>query len=156
MTDKLQKKAFIDFEGDAWYTRNKSYIDSYDGSKDPVCQLLKKYKIEEGNILEIGCSAGYRINYLKQQNPVSHLYGIDPSLNAVNYGKTKYNNIELSIGTADDISQYQDNFFDTIIVGFVFYVIDRPILFKSIAEIDRLLKNKGNVIIMDFFLSKAN
>ena len=38
-----------------------------------------------------------------------------------------------------------------LIVGFVFYVIDRPLLLKVISEIDRVLSKNGLLIIVDFF-----
>jgi ubiquinone/menaquinone biosynthesis C-methylase UbiE len=65
-----------------------------------------------------------------------------------------YQNIHLSLGTIDDLSQYKDEFFDAVIVGFVFYVVDRTLLLKSVAEIDRVLKNKGALIIIDFYYPK--
>jgi ubiquinone/menaquinone biosynthesis C-methylase UbiE len=48
-----------------------------------------------------------------------------------------------------------DQKYITFIVGFVFYVIDRELLFQSIAEIDRVLKNGGFVVIIDFFSEKT-
>jgi len=42
-----------------------------------------------------------------------------------------------------------------VIVGFVFYVVDRNLLIKSIAEIDRVLKNNGVLILIDFYTENA-
>lgn len=43
--------------------------------------------------------------------------------------------------------------FDLIIVNFVFHWMDRSSLLRSVAEIDRLLEDKGFLIIGDFFPS---
>ncbi len=49
------------------------------------------------------------------------------------------------------MSMFEDAKFDLIIVGFVFYVVDRNLLLRAISEIDRLLSNNGHLIITDFF-----
>lgn len=43
-----------------------------------------------------------------------------------------------------------------MIVGFVFYVIDRSILPKVISEIDRVLRNGGILIIVVDFFSESS
>jgi ubiquinone/menaquinone biosynthesis C-methylase UbiE len=154
MSDNTQKTAFLEFEGNDWYTRNENFIRSFSGNDDPICKAIHEYNITGKNILEIGCSAGYRLNFLKKLYPQTDFYGIDPSDKALEYGKKSYQNINLSLGTMDDLSQYKDEFFDAVIVGFVFYVVDRNLLLKSVAEIDRVLKNKGVLVIIDFYYPK--
>lgn len=146
-----QKKSFLTYEADCWFERNKSIVDSYNASNDRVIELIQKYNIKNESILEIGCSAGYRLNALKELYPSSAIFGVEPSEKAIKFGKENYKNIDFLHGTADDLSQFENESLDIIIVGFVFYVIDRNILFKVIAEIDRVLKNGGIIIIIDFF-----
>ena len=149
--DNSQKKSFLTYEADNWFERNKSIINSYSASSDKVIELIEKYNVDNDSILEIGCSAGYRLNALKELYPKANVFGIEPSGKAIEYGKTNYKNIEFLQGTADDLSQFKNESLDVVIVGFVFYVIDRNILFKVISEIDRVLKNGGIIIIIDFF-----
>jgi ubiquinone/menaquinone biosynthesis C-methylase UbiE len=152
--DNSQKDLFLQFEGDDWFERNIESIGlTFDYKKDVVYGALLRHNLNPNSILEIGSSSGHRLNGLK------HLYGedsieyhgIDPSKKAVAYGLKKYKNINLKLGTADNLNCYETGSMDIVIMGFVFYVIDRALLFKVISEIDRVLKNDGILIIVDFF-----
>ena len=151
MNNKSQKKSFLEYEANNWFIRNKSIIESYKPKKDKVVSLIQEYKLNPSSVLEIGCSGGYRLNAIHEIYPNSKVYGIDPSDKAKEYCLKKFNPVKFHKGTADDLSFLPDEKIDLIIVGFVFYVIDRNILFKVISEIDRVLKNGGKLIIIDFF-----
>ncbi|KAA6325144.1 23S rRNA (guanine(745)-N(1))-methyltransferase [termite gut metagenome] len=149
-----QKETFLNYEADAWFKRNKAAIEIYNFHEDFVIKILNSYSISPCKVLEIGSSAGHRLNGIKKKYPESELYGIDPSVEAIEYGKTNYPQINLSVGTMDELP-FEKNKFDVVIVGFVFYVVDRELLFQSIAETDRVLQNSGLLIIVDFFSEKA-
>lgn len=144
-----QKEAFLNFEANAWFRRNKKVLLKYNKENDKVISLIRKYNIEPQSILEIGCSAGYRLNGIKSIFPNSEVFGIEPSKDATIYGKKAYANVNFINGTSDDFK------FDLVIIGFVFYVVDRSLLIRSISEVDRVLKNKGNLILVDFFSAGA-
>jgi len=150
-----QKEAFIDYEADAWFNRNKSVLLNYTKERDRVLSLIKEYNLAPKNVLEIGCSAGYRLNAIKTSFEGCSVFGIEPSKEAINYGKQQYPGVNFINGTADDLSSMEDESMDVVVVGFVFYVIDRNIFFKVVAEIDRVLKNGGILIIVDFFSETA-
>lgn len=151
MGNKLQTNAFISYEADAWFERNKDYLNNYKVEKDEVVNLIKQYRLNPGSLLEIGCSAGYRLNGIKNLLNTCEVHGVEPSDKAIAFGKEKFPSVNFTKSTADDLSAYADSSMDVIIVGFVFYVIDRQMVFKVIAEIDRVLKNNGLLIIVDFF-----
>jgi ubiquinone/menaquinone biosynthesis C-methylase UbiE len=117
--------------------------------------MLSRYNIRFVKILEVGSSAGYRLNAIKETYPDSEPYGIDPSTEAIAFGNEIYSQINLRVGTADQLP-FETEMFDVVIVGSVFCVIDRKLLFQSIAEIDRVLKNKGLLIIADFLSERPN
>ena len=48
-------------------------------------------------------------------------------------------------------SETSDNFFDTIYLGFCLYLCERKDLFKIAYEVDRCLKDGGQVIVKDFY-----
>jgi ubiquinone/menaquinone biosynthesis C-methylase UbiE len=152
------KNAWRLYEGDAWFERNRNIISEiYNAGEgnDPVISVLEKYNmIFTHKVLEIGSSSGYRLHNIKEKYPECELYGIDPSSKAIEFGKTNYPKINLRIGTADELP-FENGMFDIVIVGFVFYTIDRELLFQSIAEIDRVLKNTGYLIIVDFFSART-
>ena len=146
-----QKKIFMQYEADSWFNRNKKFIENYNSKTDQVISTISKYGINPNSILEIGCSGGYRLNSLKEMFPNSKVFGIDPSNKAKKYCNNNFPLINFKKGTADDLSHLTSESIDLIIVGFVLYVIDRNILLKVISEIDRVLKNNGELIIVDFF-----
>jgi ubiquinone/menaquinone biosynthesis C-methylase UbiE len=151
----FQKQAFQKYEANQWFARNKSLLNTFKGESDIVSSLITQYRINPIRILEIGSSAGYRLNYLKSLFPSALVVGIDPSTDAIQEGMKLYPNIELHVATADDLSMFDDGFFDLVIIGFVLYVIDRSLLLKVVGEIDRVLTDKGLLINTDFFSEKA-
>ena len=138
-----QSDIFTETEGDCYYSRNKS-------NQHPKLQtsFIQKYIHKNYNILDIGCSDGYVINALSKGKKCN-FYGIDPSKIAINCGKRKYPNLNLTVGTADKLP-YKTAFFDIVYFGFSMYLIDRTLLLKSIYCADRVLKNEGFLIIRDF------
>ncbi|MDP2175517.1 MAG: class I SAM-dependent methyltransferase [Bacteroidota bacterium] len=143
----MQKKVFLEGEGDKWFERNKS-SELYNNSQDTILEIIEKYKINPRRVLEIGCSNGIRLQRVYESYNCD-CYGIDPSKQAIESGKNLYPNINLKIGTADDLA-FENGFFDLIIFGFCLYLCDREDLFKIAYNADRCLTNKGHVIIKDF------
>jgi ubiquinone/menaquinone biosynthesis C-methylase UbiE len=144
------KQAWIQYEADAWFDRNKDHVLNHDRESDPVISLFREYNIVSGKVLEIGSSAGHRLNSIHGEFNNMEGYGLDPSGKAIEYGREHFGSLHLSIGTADSMP-YEDSLFDIVIIGFVLYVIDRELLYKVIAEIDRVLKNGGMLVVIDFF-----
>jgi ubiquinone/menaquinone biosynthesis C-methylase UbiE len=151
MENSLQKKAFITYEADAWFDRNRDYLTHYSTDNDKVTNLLKDYSLKPKSLLEIGCAAGYRLNGIKSIFDECNVYGLEPSSKAIDYGVNNFPKVKFQQGTADNLEAYDNESMDVVIVGFVFYVIDRNIVFRVVSEIDRVLKNGGILIIVDFF-----
>lgn len=153
MSNKTQKQAFLDYEANNWFSRNRS--SQYNPKKDPVLAVLREYSITAGHVFEIGCSYGYRLNAISQSFEDVKVTGLEPSLEAIEYGRQKYSSVNFVHGTADDISMIPSASFDLVIIGFVLYVIDRDVLLRVVSETDRVLKNNGILMILDFFSEKA-
>lgn len=151
-----QKQAFLNFEADAWFERNKEYLAKYSSEKDEVVKLINLYNISPTKIVEIGCSAGHRLNGLKQLFPQAEICGVEPSKKAIEHGQSIYKNITYINSTADNLEKIEDESVDVLIVGFMMYVIDRSILLKVVSEFNRVLKNGGVLIIVDFFSEVPN
>ena len=146
-----QKESFLSYEADAWFERNRNAINHYDANRDRVITLIREYDLKPEAVLEIGCSAGYRLNAISSLYKGCSVYGVEPSEKAIEYGKQNFPDVNFLHGTADDLKDLEKDTIDVIVVGFVFYVIDRSILLKVISEIDRVLRNGGILIIVDFF-----
>lgn len=142
-------------EGNAWFERNHARKEA----ELPVsCKLFEnaiKHRLENVSagfkILEIGCSFGYNLRYLCEKYHVEG-YGIDPSPKAIEYGNSKLQkNVKLKLmqGSAENLP-FECESFDIVIFGFCMYCINRKDIFKSVSEVDRVLKEGGIVAIWDF------
>jgi SAM-dependent methyltransferase len=95
-------------------TRENSKDFSYPADQHPEQALLGS--AEKLNILEIGCSSGFRLNTLNNLFPNNNYFGFDPSKDAIDYAKQNYSNINFEILTCDDINLYEDKKFDIIMI----------------------------------------
>lgn len=145
-----QKDIFLESEGNAWYKRNiQSLKEKHFPDSDPLLkEILAIPDIREvGAIIEIGCGDGGRLAWLHEQLGLD-VYGIDPSQEAVDSAQKQ--GVNAQVGTAD-LLPFEDNTFDIVIFGFCLYLCDRQDLFRIAKEADRVLKNRGWVLIMDFY-----
>ena len=145
-----QKRIFLESEGNNWFSRNNLNINNDLNIKnDMILKIISRNKISKESVLEIGCANGYRLNEIKKKFK-SEVFGIDPSLEAIKHGKKKFPEVKLKIGTAEKL-KFEDDKFDLIIFGFCLYLCDREDLIKIVDETNRVLKNKGHIIIYDFY-----
>ena len=56
MKKNNQKNAFLNYEANEWFNRNKETLKNYDGSNDLVVDLLEKYNTNFKNVLPIRLS----------------------------------------------------------------------------------------------------
>lgn len=151
-----QKKIFLDGEGDAWFERNRKFLNqSYNPEDDPVSQTVLRLIEEDqlpkqSKVMEIGCGDGSMLNWLQKSTPLE-CHGIDPSKKAVNIAKKR--GVNALVGTADDL-KFSDDEFDLVIFGFCLYLCDRDDLFQITSEANRVLKPDGWIIIKDFYSRK--
>jgi len=143
-----QKDIFLSSEGNAWYQRNKSYFESQGENNDLVFDFILAQKITPKSVLEIGCADGRRLSIINKAFD-ANCNGIDVSSEAILSGSKKYQDINLKVGSAENL-QFEDEYFDLVIFGFCLYLCDRKDLFKIAAEADRVLKDQGMIIIKDF------
>ncbi|OGQ05081.1 MAG: hypothetical protein A2W61_03095 [Deltaproteobacteria bacterium RIFCSPLOWO2_01_44_7] len=135
-------------EGDNYFCRNKETLEK--AQNNDVVEYLKWSGLKVGRILDVGCCFGHVLHLIKSTFPDTELFGFDPSWEAIGYGKKMYPDLHLRQGFAHDLSHYEDGSFDLVVISFVLSWIDRALLLKTVAEIDRVLKNNGHLIIRDF------
>jgi len=144
-----QKEIFLSGEGDSWFDRNK-FLDIDDRiNNDLILNEISRLEIKPKRILEVGCAEGWRLNELSKRYSCECV-GFDPSSKAILIGRDLYPNVRLEVGTADIISE-EDESVDLLIIGFCLYLCDRNDLFSIAREVDRVLENKGLIIILDFY-----
>lgn len=143
----IQRDAFLDGEGDQYFRRNP--LDWQALLADPWNQCLAEYVVDGGRVLEIGCADGRRLATIGELSGVKcSLRGVDPSVEAIRQGSITCPHMNLSVGTADHTGV--DGQFDLVLLGFCMYLCDRSLLFKAVAEVDRLVSDGGVLAIIDF------
>lgn len=146
-----QSQVFLKSEGDAWFHRNEAALRQKKITNNDliVQEVLKISKDYDGNIniLEIGCGNGIRLEWLNK-NINATCFGIEPSKQSVEIAVNK--GVFAKQGTAE-ILPFESNSIDIIIFGFCLYLCDREDLFRIAFEADRVCKNKGWIIIHDFY-----
>jgi ubiquinone/menaquinone biosynthesis C-methylase UbiE len=143
-----QKDIFLQSEGDAWFERNEHSL-ACDVLAEPVLKPLMALGVKPKRLLEIGCSSGSRLAVIAKVLG-SECHGLDPSAKAIEHGQNQYPNLLLRQGTADELP-FEPGHFDVIIFGFCLYLCDPSDYFKIAWQADRVLADKGFLIIKDFF-----
>lgn len=146
----MQSTIWEKSEGDAWFRRNKESLDSKICFSDPIFNYLKSSGCANETVLEVGCSTGYRLNWLSQQMNCK-VIGVDPSREAISYGKRKYKLKLFAPPSMLDFWKNIDGRFDKIVFGFCLYVIDPEVLPLVVSKVNQMLKPGGEVIIYDFY-----
>ena len=147
-----QDNVFLNGEGDAWFRRSRanSISRTEQEAKDVLLRILDSYSIKPKNVLDVGCSNGWRLALLHERYG-ARCVGVEPSGEAVRDGRKRFPEIELLRGAAASIPLAKGDAFDLVIVNFVFHWISRASLLQSVAEIDRHVKDGGYLLISDFF-----
>ena len=145
-----QKDVFLQSEGDAWFARNSGGPAAEAESDLLLSELpaLSSPGLGPGTrILEIGCGEGRRLAWLGK-NRGCDCEGIDPSAAAVQTARKR--GVAARQGTADKLP-FPDQAFDIVMFGFCLYLCDREDLFRIACEADRVLKDPGWLLILDFY-----
>ena len=148
-----QGDEFLRGEADAWFERNHSHV-----KVSPTRRLLGEWcaprKSEVGRILEIGAGNGLPLAFLSDVLEADGV-GIEPSKQAVEYWETFRHEVgggarvSMSVGLASDLP-FEDKSFDLVVFGFCLYLVDRSLLYRAVAEADRVLRDGGFLAIHDF------
>ncbi|MFC1513033.1 class I SAM-dependent methyltransferase [Thermodesulfobacteriota bacterium] len=142
VADLIQRDSFLSDEADAWFRRNHSQLMAESEIRDLVTTRITMNK-PGPDVLEIGCGDGANLAALAKKTNI-HGYGLEPSPEAIKHGKSRFPFIFFKRGVADAIP-WQNDSFDVVWFGFCLYLIDRELLFKVVAEADRVLRIGGDV-----------
>lgn len=118
---------------------------------------VKLAQIKPGDsVLEVGCGTGTLTLAAKRQAGSSgHVYGIDILPGMVDYSRRKAaqakEDITFQVGGIDDIP-FPENQFDVVMCSFMIFHLEEDTRRKGIAEIYRVLKPKGRLLIVDLAL----
>lgn len=152
-TERPQLKAILEGEADRYFERVRSHtLQEADPETDPPLRMITTYNLRPRNVLEVGAANGYQLATL------SRLYGctasgVEPGPAAVTDGHTRFPAVRLDQGSGDAIPFVEQ--FDLVIINFVFHWVDRSVLLRTVAEIDRVVEDGGFLLIGDFYPKHA-
>jgi ubiquinone/menaquinone biosynthesis C-methylase UbiE len=105
-------------------------------------------------VLDIGCGTGSMTQLIRQRvGATGKIYGIDPGPKQIARAQAKANQSRLSITYQVGVIErlpYPDQSFDAVLSTFVMHVLPDELKQQGLAEIVRVLKPGGRVIIVDF------
>ena len=110
-------------------------------------------KSQPKTILDLATGTADLALALAKHNPLAHIIGMDISEKMLDIGKAKVaqrkmeNQIELRLGDAAALP-FEDNSFDAVTVAFGVRNFEN--LDKGLNDISRVLKPKGNAVILEF------
>jgi SAM-dependent methyltransferase len=142
-----QGDIFAQSEGDRWFARNREALLATDPLHDLPLRLMSMYQLRPANVLEIGAANGARLALIRDQFE-ARCVAVEPSLQAITDGKARYPFLEFVQAQAHDVPLRDA--FDLVIVNFVLHWVDRPLLLRAVAEVDRLLCDGGFLLLGDF------
>jgi SAM-dependent methyltransferase len=147
---ETQKEIFLAEEGDKWYGRNAAGLAAASPVRELAASVLASHLPSQSpaKVLEIGCGRGDNLASLHRSRAIEG-YGIDPSEQAVKAGAQLFPSLRLQQGTADALP-FANGEMDAIWFGFCLYLVDRHLLMLAVAEADRVLRDGGLVMILDF------
>jgi len=156
----MQEQVFINSEADSWFLRNKECLIAKTANSDLTFQKIKQLhsELNLNNILEIGCSNGYRLSWCDEQLGIKAT-GLEPSLKAITDGLSRYGSQNLALHQANLDTEFwsntinellEDNSLDAIVFGHCFYLVSPELYFQICAQVDRLLRDGGVILIFDF------
>jgi SAM-dependent methyltransferase len=143
----LQDDCFRAFEGDRWFERNRTALEAFDRSTDLSLKLIELYGLVPNCVLEIGAANGFRLATIQQRTGAEAI-AVEPSAQAVHNGRRTFPRVNFVRGIAGAVPLRKR--FDLVIVNFVLHWIDRQSLLGAVAEIDRLVRDGGYLLIGDF------
>jgi SAM-dependent methyltransferase len=148
--DAPQKRVFLESEGDQWFARNRSALLGDSPERELLLDRVARHlaRSRTSDVLEIGCGPGLNLAGLARRASV-RARGVDPSQQAVASGMATDATLALRQGTADSLP-YDDAAFDMVWFGFCLYLVDRSLLMRCVAEADRVLRDGGALVILDF------
>lgn len=143
-----QKSAFLDGEANAYYLRNAKTYSAPQPDRLDIPKFFAEYVQAGQRVLEIGCSSGNNVAWIASERRCEAA-GIDPSPAAVAAGRKSFPAVDLRIGTSEELP-FAAQAFNMVLFGFCLCWVDRDLLYKSVAEADRVLAPGGFLGIWDF------
>jgi ubiquinone/menaquinone biosynthesis C-methylase UbiE len=117
-------------------------------SHELIFEQMQSHHIAPENILDVGCGTGELLRKAQILWPKVVTFGIDPAEKMIDQARAKLPDAGLSVDRVETLP-FSDNSIDLCVSTTSFSHWGDQL--KSLAEIHRVLKPKGNCIIVDHF-----
>ena len=147
---------FLTWHERQWETRALSAAEGYWNNRNNPNKHLLVERIAAlspiHSILEVGCNSGPNLYLLAKKFPQAQIVGIDINSKAVQYGNAQFAqegipNVQLLVGKADELGQFQDKSFDVVFTRAVLIHIG-PDKIKNIVE-EMIRVSRRALILME-------
>lgn len=111
------------------------------------------YLTDHATVLDFGCGTATLTIMAKEHRPTVKLTGIDIDQSILSKAAEKIQEKKLDIKLTDYNGKrlpFEDNSFDRILSCLVFHHLETPVKQEILAELFRVTKNKGQLVIADF------
>lgn len=133
---------------DEYFVRNRHKLDA---SKPPAAstRFIASHVLPSDRILEIGTANGRTLEQIRLLSGCRAV-GVDPSPLAIADGRSRHEQLDLQVASADRLP-FASSEFDVVVLGFFLYLVDRARLFAVVSEVDRVLRpGAGRLVVTDF------
>jgi len=104
-------------------------------------------------VLDVGCGTGAQLEIYRRSG--CEVYGIDASPSMLEVARTRLGeDAKLRLGDAAELP-YESNSFDLVLCMLVLHEMDPPTRMSVIAEMKRVLKTQGRILLIDFHAGRA-
>lgn len=145
-----QDTIFLQSEGNAYCERNRDKITVESALQDYPMQLLREAGIKPTKVVDIGTSMGHRLEAIRRTYENCECVGIEPSEQAIVEGSKLFPKLNFRRGTADMLPVASATA-DLVTCAYTMHWWPREKLLQSFAEVDRILKPEGHLLIVDFY-----
>lgn len=140
----MEAQIWFTEEADRWYERNREALVPH---RDLLIQLLEFCNLYPKRVLEVGAANGWRLAVIHKKFG-SEVWAVEPSQKAILDGKKRFPFVNFIRGLGEDINF--EEFFDLIIVHYVFHWVERGHLLRFMERLDRALREEGFLLVGDF------
>lgn len=150
--ENSQEKAFVASEADAWFSRNQNAILDPASKDDKVIKAIVESGIpQSGYFIDLGGGAGKVAAGITKLYPGWQGTVLEPSQKAVQAGSLAFPSLDFICGSLTQQKDMPSKLYDLAIICGVFTWIDRALLSQAVANIDRIVKPGGYIIVSDFY-----
>lgn len=130
-----------------WDSLSHIYTEHY--TKPPVQEFMDRMIPElnpNDNIFEYGCSSGMNLDYLKSKG-FDNVHGVDISKVAIDEGKKRFNNIDISVSDYTTDMDLEPEVYDIVFSRAVLQHVNQDDIKIVLGQLRKILK-KGKLLIL--------